>query len=1144
MEAVADIRMKHAQKFAEQDALHKLATEKVQAEQQKKAEEQGLRYKMSTVNQSVLQLVDRVKKGLSSANDKVQLNPVSDDIAARIHEITGVDVHGFSVAIEARQIEHILKDHGENGASDQSMANPEDIAKVEYALENPDAIRPAGKTQAYVTNKNGRMKPADTVLYEKQNGDGSYYVVQAVPDTKKKTLYVVTAFIGKSGYKNTEAPQSTNANSPGATPAADSAVASNNSISDPAVGVNGEIASSEGQVLRGSDPVQIADVESAGGGKLTVRLTDGSTADIRELSFPNVGEQELWRVLAEYSDHAEGARQLLKEYRAGDLQAFEYAKGVEEGFLYGKLNISDAEMSRRGSYVNLLNPMQKNMAYKYGQYAGEKQAKRQQANIDAVYKQAQSVLQQKGKTQKETYHAVAVDGIRVEDMKPSQKEAFHLAEMIAPGIQANIEVYNGGKEWGYYNPRTDTIRLNINANWNKASMLAFTLGHELAHRAKRGSPAQFKAFADFLVQKYCEQGSSVKDMIAEQLKAAEEHDLNMTEEEAFEEVVADACQKMLLDTNAGQRLAEFGAQSEQNRDFLHRFAEKLREILKKLREIFKNVQPDSLAAQEFARFDANTKQILADMFVDMSIDAGEKLSTIKEAGLTEKITAEDGGVKYKISYEEAIQHLEEGTLNRSDNTHLKLLDETPELYIKKAGAKNRKIIMAWDVAFLAMHKNGEIPGNYHGLGKEIMLRIPAAIENPLYIIKQNNGRIAAITEIVVKGKKPVLVSIELDAYKATKQDGIFEDDNYNLIVTVMDAQPNYLTNTVFSGDVVYNKNNEAPEHFILRLKSLNKALPNDDRTRASSDRSNLASERSAPIAEGYGKSASIGSIRGSEQNVNQKSEEFEKMPFKLPVSKDVSDRELLVDMFAQTVTSSSEYKALENYRKHIQEMQEIEEKLERISAEIRRLSFAEGPRDTETLNRLKLQQKQAVNRLNNYDNILLRLEKSGVLRAMIERSRKQITQESFDRAREYYQERNERREADLRQHYQESRRKAVERHDLAQVRQQIRRTNPGLRVGSQEFCEEAAKLFSQIVRETQVYDSITVKPLMMQSKNTYLKTLTSFMNEPLKGLNQTIRAWARVKHGKTKARQVPITHSLVALAIQHHMQMLLLLVEP
>lgn len=58
-------------------------------------------------------------------------------------------------------------------------------------------------------------------------------------------------------------------------------------------------------MLRGDDPVQIADVESAGGGKLRVKLTDGSIADIGELSFPSVGEQ----VLVEYSDNAEDARQ-------------------------------------------------------------------------------------------------------------------------------------------------------------------------------------------------------------------------------------------------------------------------------------------------------------------------------------------------------------------------------------------------------------------------------------------------------------------------------------------------------------------------------------------------------------------------------------------------------------------------------------------------------------------------------------------------------------------------------------------------------------------------------------------------------------------------------------------------------------------
>ena len=44
-----------------------------------------------------------------------------------------------------------------------------------------------------------------------------------------------------------------------------------------------------------------------------------------------------------------------------------------------------------------------------------------------------------------------------------------------------------------------------------------------------------------------------------------------------------------------------------------------------------------------------------------------------------------------------------------------------------------------------------------------------------------------------------------------------------------EQKTNYLQNTVFSGDVVYNKNQEDPSHFILRLKPLNKALPTYDR---------------------------------------------------------------------------------------------------------------------------------------------------------------------------------------------------------------------------------------------------------------------------------------------------------------------------
>ena len=117
------------------------------------------------------------------------------------------------------------------------MSNIDDISKIEYAHENYDSIISAGKTKAYTYMKNGRNKTADTVLYEKSIGNNSYYVIQAVPDAKSKTLFIVSAFIGKSGYKK-EVSQLIDAKSPDATSKIGSVVTSTNSISNSSENVN------------------------------------------------------------------------------------------------------------------------------------------------------------------------------------------------------------------------------------------------------------------------------------------------------------------------------------------------------------------------------------------------------------------------------------------------------------------------------------------------------------------------------------------------------------------------------------------------------------------------------------------------------------------------------------------------------------------------------------------------------------------------------------------------------------------------------------------------------------------------------------------------------------------------------------------
>lgn len=195
-------------------------TESGRLDGQKNNAQEGVRYSKryleASENQELAALTGKVASGNFSGNDRVYLSNVSASNAKRIQELTGIDVTGFRVAIEARQIEHILNGHGANGDTDHSMADIKNVAKMEYTLNNPDSIILAGTTRAYVTYRDGKNRPAKTVLYEKSIGEKSYYVVQAVADTKSKTLYIVSAFIGEQGYKK-GALQFTDAQSPGAT---------------------------------------------------------------------------------------------------------------------------------------------------------------------------------------------------------------------------------------------------------------------------------------------------------------------------------------------------------------------------------------------------------------------------------------------------------------------------------------------------------------------------------------------------------------------------------------------------------------------------------------------------------------------------------------------------------------------------------------------------------------------------------------------------------------------------------------------------------------------------------------------------------------------------------------------------------------
>lgn len=75
------------------------------------------------------------------------------------------------------------------------MADSADIARVAYVINNADKVWDGGgRNHEY---KDGKNQPSKTVVMQKKISDGFYYVVEAVPESKKHRLGTVTIYKNK-----------------------------------------------------------------------------------------------------------------------------------------------------------------------------------------------------------------------------------------------------------------------------------------------------------------------------------------------------------------------------------------------------------------------------------------------------------------------------------------------------------------------------------------------------------------------------------------------------------------------------------------------------------------------------------------------------------------------------------------------------------------------------------------------------------------------------------------------------------------------------------------------------------------------------------------------------------------------------------
>lgn len=448
--------------------------------------------------------------------------------------------------------------------------------------------------------------------------------------------------------------------------------ASNTNISDSVAGVNGENvtaltalaaekvdlengadeeASAEGRAILGKETVDVAEIADAGKGKVTVRLTDSRTVDAAELSFPDAGEQELWRVIGKYAEDADSARALLAEYRNGSIDAFTYARGVEEAFLYGKVNLSEKEMDLKSNIANQLSPSQRKEAYTQGRIAGEKKAKKQKTDVA----QHDPKRRRKGAVHY-GYEGEVMDKSK---LKPTQKVGVDFAERLARKkgmtfyfyrsfMQDGVRVYKNAegkivptKKNGWYKPGDGSIHIDLNSG-DMGSTVLFTIAHELTHWMKDTNLTRYRELCAIVTEGFLERGQSIERLVQNKMEEYRQAGEKLTWEEAYDEVIASSLEGVLSDGNVIDLLDEAETKSLPLWDQLKSFLEEIAILIHETIQAYRNVEPESPEGRMILRMKELHKQI-QETFAAGIHEGGEDF---REGGKIN--TAQEGGVKMQL----------------------------------------------------------------------------------------------------------------------------------------------------------------------------------------------------------------------------------------------------------------------------------------------------------------------------------------------------------------------------------------------------------------------------------------------------------------------------------------------------------------
>ncbi len=383
------------------------------------------------------------------------------------------------------------------------------------------------------------------------------------------------------------------------------------------VQVNGETA--QVQALR-------YDQES-GSVELSVKAKNG---DVQRVSVKDAKLPEGTRLLAESAEkYGETAPQMYANYQNGQ-DVERYASAYEVAYSYGRARVKNYAVLENSGAASYLTPEQRKFAYETGLAAANRESAAKGAKARNGEIQAGNVTLEGGKLGNVTLAAVNTAGLT-----RKQTASIDVARKVAEATGVNVVFFESqtgedGKYLGMNGAYRDgTIYLDVNAGKNNVdtgeTAILKTMSHELTHFIQRNS-GQYEALKEFVANHVLESGDSIERLARQKLDNDSTGELTM--DGAMDEVVADACEMMLRNTEAVQRLAN------ENRSLAEKIRDWIGDFVKKLRAAFKGDR----ATHDEARAMLDRMVELQKLWDDALVDAA-KTRAAKEN------TAGDGGVQ-------------------------------------------------------------------------------------------------------------------------------------------------------------------------------------------------------------------------------------------------------------------------------------------------------------------------------------------------------------------------------------------------------------------------------------------------------------------------------------------------------------------